>query len=306
MANVFYDDPAAVQRWRERRRQHVGASEAAAVCGLSPYATALSVWLDKVCPSDTPAEPTERMRWGLLLEPAIARGYELATGRTLVPSKHYVHGDHPFMAASPDREVSDDNVIVQLKNVGRPDAAEWGEPGTDEIPRHYLLQCQQEMECAQADFCDVAALFGGNELRIYRIRHDVRIIDDLVLILGEFWRLVEARTPPEPDWLHPTTPALLDRLHRPRDGVEVELEADVGHERTIDAYLAAGEAIRRLEASRQEHKAHLIHAMGDASRARCGGYTLSRREIARKGYTVEAGTYTDFRVKAPKPEGDEQ
>lgn len=303
MANLYYDSAESVRAWRERRRRHVGASEAAAVCGLSPYATALSVWLDKVQPADGDDEPTERMRWGLLLEPAIARGYELATGRRLVLADHYAHGRYPFMAASPDRAIDAENGLVQLKNVGRPDAAGWGEPGTDEVPRHVLLQCQQEMECAQADFCDVAALFGGCELRVYRVEHSPQIIEDLAGILGEFWRLVEARTPPEPDWLHPTTPALLDRLHRPRAGVEVELAAEL--EQFARFYQMAGELIRDHTARRDEFKARLIHAMGDAGRARCGGFLITRREIERQGYTVGPTTYTDFRVKAPKPEGDE-
>lgn len=298
MANAMYDTPEDVARWREWRRQHVGASEAAAVCGLSPYSTALAVWLDKVQPVE-PTEPTERQRWGLLLEPAIAQGYELQTGHKLMVPDRAVHPKYPFMAATGDRYADDgyDGRLVQIKNVGRDDG-QWGEPGSDEIPRHYLLQCQHEMSVYGVDRCDLAALFGGNELRIYAIRYDPQLAEDLAGILGSFWGLVESRTPPEPDWLHPTTPALIDRLHRPRAGVEVELSEDLlGY---VQDYEIHGRHIKNLDRARAADKARLIAAMGDAQRARCAGYTLSRTERERRGYEVKATTYTDFRVKPPK------
>jgi predicted phage-related endonuclease len=45
---------------------------------------------------------------------------------------------------------------------------------------------------------DVPVLFGGQRMPIYHVERDAKFIADLVEIEREFWRLVEAREPPEP------------------------------------------------------------------------------------------------------------
>jgi predicted phage-related endonuclease len=68
--------------WLERRRQTLGASDAAAALGLSPYCSPLQLYLRKIG-SLPEQEETEAMRWGTLLEPLLAREYTRRTGLPL-------------------------------------------------------------------------------------------------------------------------------------------------------------------------------------------------------------------------------
>lgn len=67
------------QSWLEARRTGIGASDAPAIAGLSPWKTALAVYADKVNgAADHPLTPAQA--WGLRLEPAIAAAYSEQTG----------------------------------------------------------------------------------------------------------------------------------------------------------------------------------------------------------------------------------
>ncbi len=71
----------------------------------------------------------------------------------------------------------------------------------------------------------------------------------------------------------------------------------------VRAYQEHGERIKLETAAKDAAKARLMHAMGSASIGRLSdGTVLTRKEIARKGYTVEATTYVDFRIRSPKKE----
>ena len=62
----------AREHWLEERRKHIGASDAAAAIGASPWTSQLALYLEKtgeVEPDDL--SDNEAVRWGSLLEPAI-------------------------------------------------------------------------------------------------------------------------------------------------------------------------------------------------------------------------------------------
>ena len=61
------------EKWLKARRSGLGASEVAAILGLSPWSTPYKVWKDKVS-SEPPVElETEPIEWGHAHEATIAR-----------------------------------------------------------------------------------------------------------------------------------------------------------------------------------------------------------------------------------------
>jgi predicted phage-related endonuclease len=58
------------QEWLRERKNYLGGTDLAAICGLNPYRTALDVYLDKTS-EDIAYETNSAMHWGTLLEDVI-------------------------------------------------------------------------------------------------------------------------------------------------------------------------------------------------------------------------------------------
>lgn len=182
------------------RRSGIGASESAAIAGLSPFATALDIYNLKVGVTQ-PSADTPWMKAGRYLEPAIARFYADERGVELEGdgSKTFRHKDHPFILASPDRWVRGGKRGVEIKNVGQWMAKNWGD-APDAVPEHIVCQAVQQMAVMGFEDVDVVPLIGGNALRVYTIAFDPDLWA-MLLALGErFWNAhVIPRRPPEMD-----------------------------------------------------------------------------------------------------------
>lgn len=88
-------------KWLEARRAGIGASDIAAIMGISPWSTPFQVWASKVAeiPED---EGSEQMKWGRILENVIldewAKEHRFVTNRgQLIRSI-----ETPMMMATPD------------------------------------------------------------------------------------------------------------------------------------------------------------------------------------------------------------
>lgn len=287
------------QQWLAARRTGIGSSDAAAICGMSPWQTAWELYLDKK--GELPdRDPTPAMLWGLRLEPALAdaycaerKGVELAKLKDIVR-----HPLHHWMIANPDR-VCDDGRLVELKTASSFVASEWGEPGTDQIPEVYLIQVQHQMAVTGADLCDVAALIGGQDFRIYTVPRSEKVIARLIEIEGDFWTKVQASIAPDPDWQHPSTRALVTSLYGVDDGLHIELGSDALE--LSQRWEEAKEEAKLKDEHKSILKAKLLHLMGEASLAYLpNGDRLTRKTITRKAYAVEETSYVDFRMKKVK------
>src|SRR3990167_9543260 len=67
--------------WREVRRQGIGASDAPAIPGLSPWKSPIQLYADKLGLAEDGSEETEAMRWGRRLEGVIIAAYAEETNR---------------------------------------------------------------------------------------------------------------------------------------------------------------------------------------------------------------------------------
>lgn len=85
------------EQWLAMRKGGIGGSDAGAVCGLNPYRSPFSVYMDKTSDA-APEEDNERMRQGRDLEDYCARRFSEATGLKVRRSNYlYRHEEHPFM-----------------------------------------------------------------------------------------------------------------------------------------------------------------------------------------------------------------
>lgn len=307
MANAAYDSLTVVAEWLNNRNVGIGSSDASAICGCNPYQSALDVYLHKTegAPATGLLPDDPFMKAGLILEPAVARYYELEFGVGLARPKPRHHPELTWMNATADRVRTDSTGnptrIVELKTASVY-AKGWGDTGTDQIPQMYLIQVQHQMAVFGLDCADVACLIGGNDFRVYPIDRNQAVIDSLIEIESNFWQRLQDRIPPEPDWNHPQTPALINKLYQPLPGKSVELGNDSLAD--VEAYLSAKQRAKELkdEAKRIDcecdmRKAKIIAAMKDAEIATVGTWDIKRKQIDRAGYTVKPCSYIDFRIK---------
>ena len=69
------------ETWLEYRKKGIGGWDAGSICGLNPYATAISVYQDKIQEEVTEKEDNESMRQGRDLEEYVARRFMEETGK---------------------------------------------------------------------------------------------------------------------------------------------------------------------------------------------------------------------------------
>jgi putative phage-type endonuclease len=277
--------------WLEFRGRGVGASEAAALMGVSPWSTPLELYLRKR--GELPPLEAPRLRWGKKLEPLVAEEYSAAVPGALLVKPPAVcwRTSTPWTLASLDYWVPFQRV-VEIKTVSR--WADWGEDGSDEVPPYYALQVQQQMYCAGVERADVAALcLNSWRLRVFHVERNPDTCAMLVEAERDFMRRVEAQDPPEPDWEHPTTVDLLSSLEPVGDVAVLDSSAEV----LVEQYEELGEEIKRAEAVRKEAKARLIFALGGAAEGDLpSGRVVRRKKIERRGYVVEPSSYYQFSI----------
>lgn len=232
--------------WLAERRTGIGGSDIAALLGLSPYKTQVELWLDKTgrAPDIEPdADQAERMHWGTVLEDIVARHYAGLRGVKIQRINTMLrHPAYPAALANIDRAVvtegsrarwdeaaarvlgADRILEVKTAHALAQGSADWGEPGTDQVPQHYWMQCQWYLAITGLPFADLAVLFGGQKFSEYTIHADAGLQADLLAEAQGWWqRHVIEDMPPQP-----TTEADARQLWRAhKAGVEKIVDADV-------------------------------------------------------------------------------
>ena len=179
------------------RKRYIGASEAAAACGLSPWTTPYQLWSDKT--SDAVSDiQNARMEWGSRLESVVLAKYaeDLPQPHDVCsPCPQYISEQFPWMACTPDALRLDR--VVEVKTAGINAAREWGETGTDAVPLQYLLQTTHQMIVTGRRLADIPVLIGGSDYRVYTVAYDEELAALLIERERHFWQHVQDGTPPD-------------------------------------------------------------------------------------------------------------
>ena len=301
MTYTIVSQEAHTHEWYGLRCTGIGASEIGAVLGVSPWASPLTVYLDKVDGRECNEQP-EPMFWGLKLERVIADEVATRADVQLCGAPGLLRSsEHEWMIGSPD-DMTADGDPVEVKNLA------WGyreSEWLESVPEHYYLQCQQQMAVVGAKRCLFGALTHGQHLVWEWIQRDESAIQRIVHGGSALWDRVLRRDPPDSDG-HPRDSARLAAWADRRRGDGIEL-----YEQDIQP-LTDEWQIRRAERLAAEKSAKEMKRLEDAAAnqiaQRIGGihgYTVTGWQFAwvntqRKGYTVEPTTVTTFKITPPK------
>ncbi len=176
----------------QSRRNTLGASEIAAVCGLDPFRGPWDVWADKLG-LDIREEFAES-DMGHLFERPLLEHYSRKTGVALTYPETMIHPLHRWVSATPDGIASDR--VVQVKVVGANMAHKW-DAG---VPEYVVCQVQWEMFVTGIPLAVVVACVGGTDYRALDVPADSEIQQSLFDLGREFWEgYVLTGAPPDPD-----------------------------------------------------------------------------------------------------------
>lgn len=190
----------SIKQTAELRQSGLGGSDMSAVMGVSPYRTAIDVYLEKVG-EVRPFEGNDLTWYGHEAEPLVAKYFARRTGLKVRSVKGTVrHPTHPYLMAHPDRLVGSDEGL-ELKTAGWRQLEEWGLEGTDEVPDEYLVQTHWYNVLCDFKGTHVALLI-GRDLMLYYVPRQAKWDELLLNVAKDFWtRYVEPRVmPPVEEW----------------------------------------------------------------------------------------------------------
>lgn len=277
------------------RRHFLGASDIPAILRLSPWRTPWDVWAEKTGRIE-PNRDNDAIRAGTALEKAVL---ELASRELgpILPGGEFAIPGTPVIAHPDGLTEAKEPVEAKTTGITGPVQGTWGEPGTDQVPDYYLVQCLVQLEATKAELCHLPALIGTVGLRIYRIPAVKPVQERIIELAIAWWRKhVEKDTPPE-DCVPPLD--VVKRLRRQPGRLVVLDSAEL-----VDSWQKAKEELARAQREKDELEAKLLAALGDAEGASLpDGRMLTFYEQKRKAYTVPESRYRVLRVLKPKKGG---
>ena len=162
----------------------------------------MDVWIEKMglAGEDIP-DPNRDflLNLGTAMEPVISELYSRETGRNVFQPRRYAHKKLHWLIGSPDRLVVGEKRGVELKTESMY-VDQFGEPGTDEVPDQYLIQCAVYMAIMEYPVWDIALLKAGTSFTIYTIKRDMDLETHLLTELNDWWqRHIVEKHPPDID-----------------------------------------------------------------------------------------------------------
>lgn len=276
----------------------IGGSDIGAILGLSPYRSAVDVWLEKVGRQRSHSDAVH-LRYGQHLEPFIALEYERVTGhKTHAHPVTVRHSEHSHLFAHVDRLVSVDGeavidskgeittkTLLECKTASAFTSTNWGAEWSDEVPPAYLAQCVWYMALTGCKEAHLAVLLGNSDFRVYRVPQDEELASVLIEQALRFWdeHVVKCVAPV------PTNRRDVEKLY-PNHLAGQEVEADTDLLSKIKRLKQLQRISKRIDERYAEATTAVTSMMREAERVCSAGKTLatwrmsapsSRLDIAR-------------------------
>jgi len=294
--------------WLNARRFDVTSTEIAALFGCSPYLSAFELWHQKAGNITDEFEETERMRWGRRLQDVIAAGACEDNGWRGAPLTDYMRLPDHRIGSSFDWliETGDDTRLLEIKNVDvramrdgwlvvyeTDDAA-----GYVEAPPHIELQMQHEMLVSGYPTLTLAALVGGNAVRLLHREADAAVHAAIIESVADFWRSIADGEPPKPDYYRDAP--VIKRLHPSITGDALAL---VDGDKITDLMRLHRIASQAAKASDEDAKAlasEIADLLGNRPGASGPAGTITRFPVAGGHVSYERKARIDMRINHAK------
>jgi len=291
------------EEWLRERQKGIGGSDIPAILGISPWASPLSVYMEKTTDIKEEASDLDnlQMEVGKELEGFLAKKFEAWLEREeghkveVVQEPHILqHPGYTWAMGNLDGvfEHPEKGLCgLELKTTNEFMRGEWE---GDELPDTYYFQVQWYMFVTGLDTFYIAYLIGNRKFNAKEVPRNQEVIDVLYQKAEEFWNdHVLAQEPPAPIGTDADTEALKYLYPEEEKGEVVDLSDMQG---LRDEYKEIMKEKKELDSKINEIKQRFMARMGEAETAYVGGKKVAWKTINRKGYTVEPKTYREMRI----------
>ncbi len=283
------------------RAKSLGGSDIGAVLGLSKYRSAVDVWMEKTG-KEIGSRDSLPLRFGQFAESFVASEYALATGSSLaIHEAAVIHPEYPYMHGHIDRFVLDGSApliredghinasrILECKTANPFAQTDWGDPGSDQVPLSYLVQCVWYMMLTRIDRTDLAVLFGNADFRIYEITRDLELEQMVLERAVSFWENHVLKDIP------PTAKSESDyKTLFGKSTVSKSVEAPAETYELIKKLRALNEQVEHYEAEISQIKQNIMGQMQDAEVLTFHGQTLVTWKAPKPSLRLDAKRLTE-------------
>lgn len=295
--------------WLAERTQDLTSTDIAALFGCSPYKTHFELWHEKAAGTRNEIATNERMIWGTRLEATIAEGVAEDHGWTVRPMKQYMRLPVLRIGSSFDFSIDSGSGpvaamtgpgILEVKNVdSRVFRDGWiVEDDYIEAPPHIEMQVQHQLLVTGRAWAAIAALVGGNDLRmVYRLA-DPEIHQAILAKAAAFWASIDAGAEPAPDFTRDLE--TIARLYAHAEPGKVVQTDDARLVDLAAAYTEAAAAEKAATERQEAAKAEMLTLIGDAEKIVMPGFSISAGVVGPTHVEYDRKGYRNFRVYQKK------
>jgi len=276
--------------WHAARARNLGSSEIAALFDLpndqvpAYMMRRFALFHVKAGSAPPPVVDGARPKWGLLLEAVIAEAAAEAHGWEVTKGGYVTDATTPGLGCSLDFVIASDPEedgpgVLETKSI------DWlihKRSWTDaEPPPHILLQLQHQLCATGYSWGAVAALVGGNDLRVYRYKARPKLIAEIRRRVQDFWASIEAGKPPPVDGSDSAS-AVLASLYPQVVDDAIDMEFSNEWPIAVCDFMAAAERRRAVNVEYDEAKNRVAALLGTHKRGYGGGYSVNVAVIEAK------------------------
>jgi putative phage-type endonuclease len=278
------------EEWLEHRQKSIGGSDASTIIGLNPWSSPYTVWADKLG-KIPPKEDNEAMRQGRDLEAYVAERFCEKTGKKVRRENNIlVNPMYPFAHANIDRLVVGEDAGLECKTTSVLNLKNFKNGA---YPNNYYVQCVHYMMVTGCKKWYLAVLVLNKEFMVFEIERDEEEINALAKSEADFWKLVEAKTPPVADGSDSTSKTI-SMLFPESNGETVNL---FGYEADIKSYMTYCSLIKDMEKQRDEVANRVKAFLGEAGRGESDNYRVTYS-------TTSKSTFDSKRFASEHPDID--
>jgi len=247
-----------------KRLKGIGGTDASCVMGAG-FKTPYGLWEQKTNRvGDTFSN--EAMRWGTELESVIRTRFAEETDRIVETVDPIRNPKADWWVGSPDGISFDKNHEnprgLEIKTA-RFKNEKWGEPGTNQVPPGYYIQCQWYMVLLQVEVFDIAVLFSGQDFEVFTIHKDEKVLKTLHKKCKKFWEEnVLKDTPPEEMALSERSRFLNVKYSDPNDTIKsIDDTEEIAS--TVESLVFVKKEITELEEKKKELENEIKQSIGE-------------------------------------------
>jgi putative phage-type endonuclease len=282
---------------RLERMTYLGASDAAAVLGLSRWQTPLGLWAEKTGQLPPNQNQSLAMEVGNELEELVCKLFTKRANRPVRRvNETQVHPNYSFIRANIDRRIIGEDAILEAKTCSGWKAKEWD---GDDIPQEYLIQVQHQLAVTGKERGYIAVLIGGNQdFRWKEVPRDNELIKEIIQREAEFWtKYVEPKVMPmtvtadDAETLEALFPA-----GNPDSAIVLPNDVNI----TVDGIRLLQEEVAERQAAIDANKNRLRLLLGDNALGTTDRFRCSWKLQKKAAFTVKASESRVLRISEIK------